>query len=289
LTTYDHSQLTPRRLEDVVADGLEYPGWAEHYVRLGDRFDECFLLPPFGEETCRILVASEPDEWGEYPILVADVDDVPTLGLVYPGFDVYLASIARLPIPRRRDADVTWTTLFAVPPYDQRLTQHAQHLFGGPREVLADAQRPEGYEWLALDDEGAEAEQRLQCPLPEELLQLYSLADGFAVGAYVLRDGYRLLPLDEMIEASLALVGEPVVLDALAGEYSQVQRVIRLVFGQAQEDDPDIVQVSVRLWHRKWPSVEVWYRAGGIYDFEEVVDTQDSLTAWLEACLEYYL
>ena len=135
----------------------------------------------------------------------------------------------------------------------------------------------------------AEAEQRLHCPLPEELLQLYLLADGFAVGSYVLRDDYRLLPLEEMIEASLALVGEPVALDALAGEYSQAQRVIRLVFALAQEDDPDVVRVSLRLWPRKWPSVEKWYRAGGIHDFEEVVDTQDTLTAWLEACLEYYL
>jgi hypothetical protein len=158
LAALDHPRLTPRRLEDVVADGLEYRGWAEHYARLGDRFDECFLLPPFGEETCRILVASEPDEWGEYPILVADVDDTPALDLVYPGFDVYLASIARLPIPRRRDAAVTWTTQFAVPPYRQRLSRHAQQLFGGQREVLVNAQRPEGYEWLPLDDDGEEDE-----------------------------------------------------------------------------------------------------------------------------------
>jgi hypothetical protein len=153
LTTREQPQLTPRRLDKVVADGLEYRGWAKDYRRLGDRFDECFLLPPFGEETCRILVMSEPDAWGEYPILVADVDDVPTLDLVYPGFDVYLAAIARLPIPQRRDAGVTWTTLFALPPYLPRLSRHARQLFGGHREVLADAHRPEGYETLPLDDE----------------------------------------------------------------------------------------------------------------------------------------
>jgi hypothetical protein len=158
LTTLAHPQLTPRRLEAVVADGLEYRGWAKDYRRLGDHFDECFLLPPFGEETCRILVVSEPDERGEYPILVADVDDTPALDLVYPGFDVYLASIARLPIPQRRDADVTWTTLFAVPPYRERLTQHARHLFGGQREVLVDARRPEGYECLPLGDDETEDE-----------------------------------------------------------------------------------------------------------------------------------
>jgi hypothetical protein len=152
LSSLDPPLLTPRRLDEVVKDSLEYAGWAKHYLRLGDRFGECFLLPPFGEETCRILVVSEPDDWGEYPILVADVDDTPALDLVYPGFDVYMASIPRLPIPHRRDADVTWTTLFDVPPYRQRLTRHAQHLFGGPREVLVDAHRPQGYEVIPMDD-----------------------------------------------------------------------------------------------------------------------------------------
>jgi hypothetical protein len=158
LTTSDHPQLTPRRLEEVVADGLEYRGWARDYQRLGNRFDECFLLPPFGAETCRILVVSEPDQWGEFPIVVADVDDTPALDLVYPGFDVYLASIARLPIPQRRDAEATWTTLFALPPYTQRLTIHAQQLFSGHREVFVDAHLAEGYKWLPLDDEEAEKE-----------------------------------------------------------------------------------------------------------------------------------
>jgi hypothetical protein len=134
----------------------------------------------------------------------------------------------------------------------------------------------------------AEAEQRLQCTLPPELLQLYLLADGFATGAYLLRDDYRLLPLGEMIEASLSLVGEPVVLDEVAGEVSVAKKVIRLVFAQAKDNDPDISLASVRLWPKKQHSMEVWYRAGGIHDFEEVVDWQEGLTAWLEGCLEYY-
>jgi len=158
LSSLDEPRLTPRRLDEVVADGIEYPGWAKYYVRLGDHFDECFLLPPFSGETCRLLVMSEPDDWGEHPILEADVDDVPLLDLAYPGLDVYLASIVGLAIPHRRDANVTSTTLFAVPLYRQRLTTHAQHLFGGQREVLVDPHRPEGYEWLPLGDEEAETE-----------------------------------------------------------------------------------------------------------------------------------
>jgi cell wall assembly regulator SMI1 len=158
-------------------------------------------------------------------------------------------------------------------------------------DLLA-AQAPERLGYIrppATREALTEAEQRLQCTLPEELRELYALAGGFVAGAYMLCDDYRLLPLDEMVEASLALVGEPVVLDALAGEISQAKRVIRLVVAQAKADDPNIVQVSMRLWPKKRPSMETWYRAGGIHDFEEVVDTHESLTAWLEGCLEYYL
>src|SRR5262245_48108509 len=138
----------------------------------------------------------------------------------------------------------------------------------------------------ATPESVAAAEQRLQRALPQDLRQLYSLADGFVAGAYLLQDNYRLLPIDEMVEASLALVGEPVVLDELAGQFSVSKRVIRLVFAHAKEDDDDISQVSLRLWPKKHPSVEMWYRAGGMHDFEEVVDWQESLTAWLEGCLE---
>jgi hypothetical protein len=93
---------------------------------------------------------------------VADVDDVLTLDLVYPGLDVYLAVIARLPIPQRRDADVTWSTLFALPPYLPRLSQHARQLFGGHREVLVAAHHPNGYERLPLDNE-EDGEERRDC------------------------------------------------------------------------------------------------------------------------------
>jgi cell wall assembly regulator SMI1 len=133
-----------------------------------------------------------------------------------------------------------------------------------------------------------QAEQRLNCALPEALRQLYALADGFAADAYLLRDEYRILPLNEMVEASLGLVGEPVVLDALAGEVAVTKKVTRLVFAQARDDDPDVSQVSLRLWARKRPSVELWYREGGIHDFEEVVDWDENLATWLDECLEYY-
>ncbi|HET8846107.1 MAG TPA: SMI1/KNR4 family protein [Ktedonobacteraceae bacterium] len=135
----------------------------------------------------------------------------------------------------------------------------------------------------------AEAEQRLGVVFPEELRQLYLLADGFVEGAYLLRDDYRILPLDEMVEASLALVGEPIMMDGLLLQVAMPNKVIRLLFAQAREDDPDVKQVSVRLRSKlKPPLVELWFREGGIHDWEEVVETGDTLTEWIEGCLEYY-
>jgi hypothetical protein len=135
----------------------------------------------------------------------------------------------------------------------------------------------------------AEAEQRLGIVLPEELRQLYLLADGFADGAYLLRDQYRILPLSEMIDASLALVGEPILMDSLALQVSVPQKVLHLVFAQAKEDDPDVEQVSLRLRSKlKPPSVEIWFREGGIHHWADVVETGETLTEWLDECLEYY-
>ncbi len=133
----------------------------------------------------------------------------------------------------------------------------------------------------------AEAEQRLGAVFPEELRQLYLIADGFAEGVLLLRDDYRILPLSEMVEASLALVGKVVVMDYLAGEIEKPKKVVRLLFARAQEDDPDISQVSLRLRAKK-SSVELWYLEGGIHDWEEVVEIGESLTEWIEGCLEYY-
>ena len=133
----------------------------------------------------------------------------------------------------------------------------------------------------------AEAEQRLKVVFPGDLRQLYLLADGFAEGAYLLRDDYRVLPLSELVEASLALVGEPVILDYVAVEVSIPKKVVRLLFARAQEDNPDVSQVTFRLHARK-PYMEIWYRKGGIHDWEEVVETWESLTEWIAECLDYY-
>jgi hypothetical protein len=133
----------------------------------------------------------------------------------------------------------------------------------------------------------AAAEARLGRALPGDLRALYARCDGFEAGAFLLRDDYRVLPVEEMVAESLALVGEPVVLDALAGQVTIPKKVVRLVFAPARPDDVDVVQCSIRL-RAKRPTVEVWFREGGIHGDEEVVDTNLSLAEWIEECLEYY-
>jgi hypothetical protein len=67
------------------------------------------------------------------------------------------------------------------------------------------------------------------------------------------------------------------------------EKALHVLFAQAKDDDPDVEQVSLRLRSKvKPPSVEIWFREGGIHDWEEVVETGESLTEWFEECLEYY-
>jgi hypothetical protein len=151
LSSLETPQFTPRRLEEIVRQGIEYAGWAHYYVPLGNRFSECFLLGA-GGESCRILVVSEPDKLGEYPVLIADTDDIPLLEIAYPGLDVYLAAGWQLPIPRRGNS-VDWTFWFDGSPYRQRLISHANHLFRGHSWVFVDDSRPEGYEVMGGEGE----------------------------------------------------------------------------------------------------------------------------------------
>jgi hypothetical protein len=77
-------------------------------------------------------VMSEPDGTGEYPVLVLDNDDQPYMGIMYPGFDVYLAYYAGLlafPSPGY------YTMLSSDPRYQARHQEHADYLFKGQASV----------------------------------------------------------------------------------------------------------------------------------------------------------
>lgn len=122
--------FAPRPLDQLVSAELGAP-WDEEFIWLAKHFSECFLLPG-GSDSRRILVVTEPDEEGEYPVLALDCDDLPFLGLMYPGFDVYLADTAGL----LRQAETRgYTDLVDDEIYGPRMRQHATRCFAGDAYV----------------------------------------------------------------------------------------------------------------------------------------------------------
>ncbi len=117
--------FAPRPLDQLVDDELGTM-WADCFTPLAERFGECFLLPG-GSDSRRVLAVGDTDSEGEYPVLAIDVDDLPFVGLMYPGFDVYLADTAGL----LRTEFPTYTALFDHAIYSSRMRQHAGHWFAG--------------------------------------------------------------------------------------------------------------------------------------------------------------
>ena len=106
--------------------------WGGYFERapMAERFTECFLLPG-GADSCRVLVTDYVDEYGEYPVLALDVDDVPCATLMYPGFDVFLAHKADMvEMPPR----MGYAGLARHPDFAARMATHAGRCFGGSVE-----------------------------------------------------------------------------------------------------------------------------------------------------------
>ncbi|MET9088110.1 hypothetical protein ABZX77_40570 [Streptomyces sp. NPDC004237] len=118
--------FAPRPLDQVVCDELG-AFWGTEFAWLTECFPECFLLPG-GSDSRRILAVTDPDEEGEYPVFALDVDDMPYLGLMYPGFDVYLADTAGLLDLGERK---TYSDLIGDRTYGPRMRRHAARCFAG--------------------------------------------------------------------------------------------------------------------------------------------------------------
>jgi hypothetical protein len=72
------------------------------------------------------------DEYGEYPVFVLDVDDMPCMELLYPGFDVYLADTASLvEHSYPRDEFESYSKLMKHPTYGARMATHAWQILNG--------------------------------------------------------------------------------------------------------------------------------------------------------------
>ncbi|MCF2533292.1 hypothetical protein [Yinghuangia soli] len=121
----DDGDFAPRALDELVADELG-DMWGELFEPVAARLGECFLLPG-GSDSRRILAVTEPDQEGEYPVLAVDVDDLPFVGLMYPGFDVYLGNTAGLVAHEFE----TYTGMMDDPVYARRMHRHAARTFGG--------------------------------------------------------------------------------------------------------------------------------------------------------------
>ncbi|GAA2624719.1 hypothetical protein GCM10010399_65130 [Dactylosporangium fulvum] len=120
--------FTPRSIGQLARD--EYgDGFGSIYDNpaLVDRFDECFLLPG-GSDSRRVLATGVAGEHGEYPVFALDVDDLPCIELMYPGFDVYLADTAGLLDDEHR---VGYSALAADRRYGPRMREHARNVFAG--------------------------------------------------------------------------------------------------------------------------------------------------------------
>ncbi len=122
----DGGEFAPRPIDRLVGEEMG-DFWGAEFAWLAGRFSECFLLPG-GSDSRRVLAVTEPDEEGEYPVFALDLDDMPYLGLMYPGFDVYLADTADLlGLPERE----TYTDLIGHPTYGPRMRRHAARCFAG--------------------------------------------------------------------------------------------------------------------------------------------------------------
>jgi len=141
-SSLDGPIFTPRTLGQIadaeygpyIREVAELSGMKEgdlnFYSLLDPLFPECFLLPQ-GTDSRRIFAVTEPDDMGEYPVVVIDEDDVSYVAVMYPGFDVYMGDVSGV-----LDLDFgTYESLHQDHRYAARLALHARHLFGGKPSI----------------------------------------------------------------------------------------------------------------------------------------------------------
>jgi len=86
----DPPRLVFHTFRELVRHELDETA-ADLYDEVADLLPGHCLLLPGGETKRRFMYVGAPDAHGEYPVLEIDPDDLPGVGLAYPGLDVYLA------------------------------------------------------------------------------------------------------------------------------------------------------------------------------------------------------
>jgi hypothetical protein len=109
---------------------------AAQYADFGKLLTGKCLVLPDGSDSRRFMYAGKPDAHGEYPIFIVDTDELPWVGLAYPGFDAYIADgrLANVITDSYLDA---WQHDHWAP----HLEHHARANFGGFKAL--DYQDPE--------------------------------------------------------------------------------------------------------------------------------------------------
>ena len=117
-------QMMREQFDDETAD--RYSGFSALLT------GKCLALPSEGDSR-RFLYAGEPDAHDEYPVFIVDTDELPWVGLAYPGFDAYIADgrIAEVVTDSYLDA---WDHDHWAP----HLEHHARTNFGGRKELALD-------------------------------------------------------------------------------------------------------------------------------------------------------
>jgi hypothetical protein len=115
------------------------PDSAEFEVDWGKEFDvpslaQGFLLPGGSDSRRVYMLSSSPDPQGDYPVLFTDIDEHPAVGIMYPGFDVWLAAQARVLSVCEPDYS-SYTDAFEDARFAARCRHHAEAMLGGKKEV----------------------------------------------------------------------------------------------------------------------------------------------------------
>lgn len=133
--------FTPRRYDEIVE--AKRKGWGRFCTDSGNHFDPCFLLPGGSDSLRMYAVTDKPDSLGEYPILIVELDySPPSTGIMYPGFDVYMADLAGIiDHPRDTHPQGAYVDLFYDPRYAPRLKWHADRLFTWATETALGERR----------------------------------------------------------------------------------------------------------------------------------------------------
>jgi hypothetical protein len=101
--------------------------WGQGFSGFRKSFGGDLYLLPEGSDSRRALYVGKPDSLGEHPVAVTDNDDMPYVGMMYPGFDVYMAHFTRLITLKFG----TYEALHEHPVYGPRMAEHAKNNLGG--------------------------------------------------------------------------------------------------------------------------------------------------------------